>query len=59
MRFNGFEKAKSTGDDLVQTSWVAQLKIHLPRFADLRDTWKTVPAVREMLAFDEGEEVSV
>jgi len=56
---DGFEKAKSTGDDLVQTSWVAQLKIHLPRFADLRDTWKAVPAVREMLAFDEGEEVSV
>lgn len=56
---DGFAKAKSTGDDLVQTSWVAQLKIHLPRFADLCDRWKAVPAVREMLAFDEDEEASV
>jgi integrase len=55
----GFFKSKAEGQDLVQSSWVAQLKIQLPRFADICERWKATAEVQEMLAFDaeEGEEV--
>jgi hypothetical protein len=53
---DGFFKSKSKGADLVQAHWVAQLKIHLPRFSDIGDKWKSMPEVQEMLVFDTAEE---
>lgn len=45
---SAYKGAGERGEDLVQALWADQVRLHLGRFADLRDKWLQDPLVRSL-----------
>lgn len=44
-----YEQAKAKLDELSQVFWAEQIRVHLPRFADVQEKWKGEAIIMEML----------